>query len=313
MHSSPYTCRVRKGLILALLILLSTSQSVYAAKVIPGSTCKKLNNQEVYKGKIYTCIKLGKKLYWNNGVKHTKKTTTPTLIPTATPSPTPSPSNSPCKTTLSAPVITVTPTALGYSVSFTQAENPNFGYIQIFEAISNDDTAPKSGFQEVSISSSNPDIVTIGLKIDKRWVIARLLDKNCGMTSFSNAVPVKPFDPVEDAIDMTPPNEVTITSAGWVGNDIQIAYIIPTTDGGKDFQIFLTNGTRTRSTSEFPIGSNTSQTARITGATLEALFGSDYPTSFTGLFKSIDKSRNVSAGVIFTISQKPNSLGGGIP
>ncbi len=41
----------------------------YAAKVTPGSSCKKVGSQQSYKGKIYTCIKLGKKLYWDNGKK----------------------------------------------------------------------------------------------------------------------------------------------------------------------------------------------------------------------------------------------------
>jgi len=197
-------------------------------------------------------------------------------------------------------------------VSFTQSENPNFGYIQIFEVISNSESVPKSGFQEVSVTSSQPAQVTVGLKIDNRWVIARLLDKNCGVTSFSNAVSVKPFNPIDVTLDTNPPNEVTITSAGWLEEEIQIIYNIPP-DGGNAFQIFLTSGSKTRFFSEFPVGTNSRQIVKISKTTLEALFGSNYPTSFTGLFKSLDTAKNVSGGVPFEISQKPNSLGGGTP
>ena len=300
--------RILSGMLIGLSMLV-VLPSVSNAAVTAGSKCSKAGIQQVYKGKVYTCIKLGKKLYWNNGVK--VKTPTPTPTPNNV-TPTPSPSSSPCKTTLSTPVINVAPATLGYLVSFTQSENQNFGYIQIFEAVSNAETAPKNGFQEIMVSSSNPVQVTVGLKIDKRWVIARLLDKNCGMTGLSNAASVKPFNPVADAVDSIPPNEVTITSAGWVGNEIQIAYTIPT-DGGKDFLIFLTNGTKTRFISEFPVGSGANQTAKISKVTLEGLFGTEYPTSFTGLFKSIDKVKNVSAGTAFSIGAKGNDLGGSKP
>lgn len=295
--------------ILLIGTLILTALPSASAAVTAGSKCSKVGVKQTQKGKVYTCIKLGKKLYWNNGVK--VKTPTPTPTPNNI-TPTPGASSSLCKTTLSTPVINVAPVALGYLVSFTQSENQNFGYIQIFEAVSNAETAPKNGFQEIMVSSSNPVQVTIGLKIDKRWVIARLLDKNCGITGLSNVVSVKPFDPVSDAVDTIPPSEVTITSAGWVGNEIQIAYTIPT-DGGKDFLIFLTNGTKTRFMSEFPVGTGTNQTAKISKETIESLFGSGYPTSFTGLIKSIDKAKNISAGTLFTISQKPNSLGGSKP
>ena len=214
---------------------------------------------------------------------------------------------------LVAPTITVVPAALGYIVSYTKQTDPNFGYASIEEVVSSSTTAPTTGWSERDVSSSNPIQVTTGIAdIANRWVRVRLYDKVAGFTAYSNAVSVKPFNPIDDSIDDTPPNEVTISSAAWVGNEIQIAYTIPT-DGGKDFQIFLTNGTKTRSISEFPVGSGTSQTARISEGTLEALFGSDYPTSFTGLFKSIDKAKNVSAGTAFSIAAKGNDLAGVVP
>ena len=52
------------------------------AIVTPGSKCSKVGVKQTYKGKIYTCIKLGSKLYWNNGISvKTSTTTTQTKSP----------------------------------------------------------------------------------------------------------------------------------------------------------------------------------------------------------------------------------------
>ena len=49
-----------------LLLLIAGQDSVYAA--VSGSKCSKAGLTEVSNQKLYTCIKLGSKLYWNNGV-----------------------------------------------------------------------------------------------------------------------------------------------------------------------------------------------------------------------------------------------------
>jgi hypothetical protein len=49
--------------------------SAHAAKITPGSSCKSAGQKATYKGKSYTCIKLGKKLYWDNGVPSKKANT----------------------------------------------------------------------------------------------------------------------------------------------------------------------------------------------------------------------------------------------
>lgn len=64
--------------LLAIALLGSALPSANAA-VTPGSKCSKAGVKQTYKGKVYTCIKLGKSLYWNNGVK----------IPVSSPSPKP--------------------------------------------------------------------------------------------------------------------------------------------------------------------------------------------------------------------------------
>ena len=55
-------------------ILLAVTLVVYAlpnanAVVTPGSKCPKAGAQQTYKGKVYTCVKSGVKLVWNNGAK----------------------------------------------------------------------------------------------------------------------------------------------------------------------------------------------------------------------------------------------------
>jgi len=72
---------------MVLFLTLLGGQVSFAAKVTPGSTCKRVNQQEVYKGKVFKCIKLGKKLYWDNGVTNTgSKDVIPRLTPTPQPS-----------------------------------------------------------------------------------------------------------------------------------------------------------------------------------------------------------------------------------
>jgi hypothetical protein len=58
-----------KKLVIAVLILgVSLSGTSANAAVTPGSKCSKAGIKQTYKNKTYVCIKLGKKLYWDNGV-----------------------------------------------------------------------------------------------------------------------------------------------------------------------------------------------------------------------------------------------------
>jgi hypothetical protein len=95
---------LKKGLLIALILMLLPASAVSAQKVTPGSSCKVLNQKVVYQTKSYTCIKSGKKLVWNKGVAIKIPTPTPTPIPTPTPTPTPIP------TPTLVPIPTPTPT-----------------------------------------------------------------------------------------------------------------------------------------------------------------------------------------------------------
>lgn len=69
--------RIGVSILLAVTLLGSALPSANAV-VTPGSKCSKAGAKQTYKGKIYTCIKLGKKLYWNNGI--VKKTIAPVKV-----------------------------------------------------------------------------------------------------------------------------------------------------------------------------------------------------------------------------------------
>ena len=94
-------------LIISLAIsmpIFATSNSLAAAKA--GATCSKLGMTSTNLGKKFTCIKSGKKLVWNSGVK-IPVATTPKATPTPTPSetPTPTPSETPTPTPTSTPTV----------------------------------------------------------------------------------------------------------------------------------------------------------------------------------------------------------------
>ena len=88
------TWQMRKTLsgILVFILLLIPTQLLNAASAKAGSACTKLGQNQVVNGYRYTCIKSGKKLIWDKGVR------VKTLMPIPSPSPststtiTPSPS-----------------------------------------------------------------------------------------------------------------------------------------------------------------------------------------------------------------------------
>lgn len=93
------------GLALLSLIIAVGSSSWASAVVKAGQSCTKTGISSTYKGVKYTCIKSGKKLVWNKGVKviPVAKPTTPSIpSPKVTPTSIPSPIESPV-----APVVTV--------------------------------------------------------------------------------------------------------------------------------------------------------------------------------------------------------------
>ena len=62
--------------IIALFLLIIQGVLPVSAAIKSGSGCKTLNQKNESSGKIYTCIKSGKKLVWDKGVPASKGTTT---------------------------------------------------------------------------------------------------------------------------------------------------------------------------------------------------------------------------------------------
>jgi hypothetical protein len=96
-----------------LVLVSSPLQASAAAKA--GATCTKAGAISTVNGIKYTCVKSGKKLVWNKGVKVVAAPTpspTPTVTPTATPTPSPTPTvtQSPTPTVTPTPTATPTPT-----------------------------------------------------------------------------------------------------------------------------------------------------------------------------------------------------------
>ena len=104
--------RLAPALVAILLVALLPSNLAVATTAKAGGTCSKVNSTSVVNGFKFTCIKSGKKLIWNKGVKVVVKATpsaTPTPSASATPSPTPSPTPTPSASATPSP--TPTPSA----------------------------------------------------------------------------------------------------------------------------------------------------------------------------------------------------------
>ena len=89
---------------LSLAVILTGTQTVATAAVKAGQSCSKAGATSTSKGIKYTCIKSGKKLVWNKGVK-----VVPVVKPTPTPSPTPEVIPTPTPTVTPTPTPTTTP------------------------------------------------------------------------------------------------------------------------------------------------------------------------------------------------------------
>lgn len=85
------------------LLVIPTSTVTNAATIKAGAACSKVNQTQIVGQLKYTCIKSGKKLVWDKGVKIVTPKPSPTPSPVATKSPTPSPTPTPTQTSSPAP------------------------------------------------------------------------------------------------------------------------------------------------------------------------------------------------------------------
>lgn len=211
---------------------------------------------------------------------------------------------------LCTPIITVTAIPMGYSVGLTDICTKPYEFLSVEEIVSDAGTAPTTGYQQVYLNKITPaNILTPTTAY--RWVKARYTSGSGLYGPYSNAVKIKPTNPI--SADLTPPNEVTAVSAVWSGDNIIISYTLPSEDAGSRFKIALTApNSAVGYFYFFPTTGTLNQTATISKDDLFLQFGYHY-SSYSGLIKSIDLADNHSSGVAFTVPVRTCTLTGVIP
>ena len=231
--------------ILAGFLLLLTSPVISNAAVTPGTKCLKPGIQQVYKGKTYTCIKLGAKLYWNNGVVvKVRPSPTPTVTVTATPIPSPTPTKSvtPNKTK---PVVNVVLNAglREYTVNYDFQPGSEHYDVVIFESLSGSFT----GEQKIVYvgQSKSVTILTGGLNAyESRWILIRTRDQYSDLNISEVKVgPVKPLNSqINTFIPPGVPTNVVVAAFNETSDPsnytgyINVSWIAPVT-GAKGYNV----------------------------------------------------------------------------
>lgn len=84
-------------LLIAFLLLTPLAPTFSATPPKAGAICAKVGITKINNGKKYTCVKIGKKIIWNNGViiKISPSELTPSSIPTSSVTPSSSPTSAP--------------------------------------------------------------------------------------------------------------------------------------------------------------------------------------------------------------------------
>lgn len=114
-----YATAVKRSRHLALLLIFSLALSTPALAASPkkGGACNKEKLTSISQGKKFTCIKKGKKLVWNKGVKVSSKKAIASKKPTPTPTPTPTATATPTPTSTSKAA------TAGYTLEQVRANN----------------------------------------------------------------------------------------------------------------------------------------------------------------------------------------------
>ena len=227
-------------------LLIALSVNAYAA-VTPGTKCAKIGMSQIYKGKIYACIKLGKKLYWNNGVS-IAKTPTPTLAPTVTkvPSVKTNPelqyfySSAGCKNKLGYVRFGPTGKILQNKILVTALDNVQltpsqfYGGKLLFIAFDCDDKSSSYwsiGFKNGKLSNEKLLKLEPGyFGVSAGWDIA----SGTGVALINTPQ----YD--QQVISLTPVKQVlwSLTSSGWGSRGYRVKQIV--TETGHETNIFLT-------------------------------------------------------------------------
>lgn len=216
---------------------------------------------------------------------------------------------------LPVPTITVTNSNNGYSVNFTNYPNPvtypSFKSVLIEEFITTSNIDPgNAAYSNVYEGTLNP-VLVVTPTTAQRWVRARYMDSFGAYTAPSTAFKANPVNPVAANLDLQPPNDVTVGTVAWNGNNIEISYSLPSTDPAERFVISLTtnyapfdNPALTGFFYKYP---DPSGKVIITQDELFGQFGGYY-TGYNGLFRSADAADNRTAGVSFIVPVKQSAI-----
>ena len=223
---------------------------------------------------------------------------------------------------LSAPTITASAIANGYTVSYSTQTSNVFNLISIEEVESSASSAPSTGYAVVKTDRSNPSIVSAPNN-NKRWVRARLNDTLNAFTAYSNIVSVTPVSPVVVDVD-GPPNVASVTTSGSIDTSgylgfnayADISWPAVTTGGIRGYRIrFSNDGGTTYSYVDSP-GSGT--TYRLGGLAVGSTYKiavatyDEYNNTSTSYVSGADVNVTGTPSVTNYISAGPFQFGVGV-
>lgn len=154
-----------------LLLSISTlSVTPSHASIKAGSKCAKLGTTSIFTGKTYTCVKKGKTLVWNGGVKVAKSVPTPKSTPVATPTATSSATPTPSATPSPTPTPTPKPSPTASAVLGSK-DNP--------VAIGS----------SMKLGDVTYTITKVDFNVDSKICAADVLNDGCGVDASQKSIP----------------------------------------------------------------------------------------------------------------------------
>jgi len=198
----------------------------------------------------------------------------------------------------------ITPVDKGFSVSWDAI--PTTG--TYWETVVYQSSTPTGTYLPVGSATNAPvtvkEINTVYIKIRHRLITG-------GYSAYSNYKVAAAYLPI--IFDETPPNEVTVNSATWSGNDLLINYTMPATDPGTRFKVILTTGIYNGSFYDYFPATSGTFTYPITNDAISKQLSVNQSTSYTGKFISIDPADNPTSGTNFSTGTLANPGAGVTP
>jgi hypothetical protein len=222
---------------------------------------------------------------------------------------------------LNKPVISEANVNNGYTITVantSELAKGSFDAIDIWEIESDSSSAPAivyaadgytpTNYQRVYFSNMNPALV-ISPNLKQRYVIVRFSSVGGIYTSFAD--PVKANPTTATNVDQIPPNEVTNLSAAWNGDDLNVSFKMPQTDGPVRVVVQLQAVSNSAAYGYFYFNTdNTSKdtiTLTITKRNMYLQLG-QYYSSFNVKVSGYDAAGNLSGGAQVTTPTRTNPM-----